>query len=488
MQDHHAALVSASSALAAAASALAASTSALATSAGTLAAASAALTGGILLAPSAERTAMIRASAASAHMALTAALAAVAAVTANTHGAFLTTGALERSLSRMCAVPAELEDWLRADGDPFASDDSSAAPPDRKEPPAGEKKAGPSVVIAPPRPMTKVVESAFSWAPGERERLSLLPIRHEDIWAMREKLLGLHWNANHVILLRDKKDWISRMSPPQRQFVSMQLAFFSRIDIDALEFIDGLCEEIGSAETGCLEARMFYCSQAEQECTHAESYSLQIMAVVDGAEQTALLNAARTMPIVGKIRDWVRRWFDTSIPIGERLVAFAGVEGVLFSASFCALQWLREKNILAGITLFNEYIARDEGIHADTTCLLVRKYLKIKPAEQLAHKIFLDLVENIIDPFVREALPVRLIGMNADLMMQYVRFQADCVMLNMGYAPIFRVDNPFSFMDKLALNDASKSNFFEKNRSADYQDPIKSGASALRMDTSFVDD
>jgi ribonucleoside-diphosphate reductase beta chain len=412
-------------------------------------------------------------------MALTAALAAVAAVTANAHGAFLTTGALERSLGGHPAVPTELEDWLRAEGDPFADDDA----PERKEPPIDSR-----VITTISKPMTRVVESAFNWVAGERERLSLLPIRHADIWAMREKLLGLHWNANHVILLRDKKDWVTRMSPPQRQFVSMQLAFFSRIDIDALEFIDGLCEEIGSPETGCLEARMFYCSQAEQECTHAESYSLQIMAVVDGAEQTALLNAARTMPIVGKIRDWVRRWFDTGIPIGERLVAFAGVEGVLFSASFCALQWLREKNILAGITLFNEYIARDEGIHADTTCLLIRKYLKIKPAEQLAHKIFLDLVENIIDPFVREALPVRLIGMNADLMVQYVRFQADCVMLNMGYAPIFRVDNPFSFMDKLALNDASKSNFFEKSRGTDYQECTKAGAGALRMDTSFVDD
>jgi len=324
-------------------------------------------------------------------------------------------------------------------------------------------------------------ESAFRWAPGESERLSLRPIRHHDIWEYRKKLSALHWDSEEVSTIKDKADW-KRMTSDQKHFVIMQLAFFSRIDIDVLSMIDGLLKEVD-----CMEAQQYYIAQAEQECTHADSYAIQIETLTEGAERDRILNAARTMPIIGQIRAWVVKWFDPQIPIGERLVAFAGIEGVLFQGSFCALQDLREKNLLPGIVKFNEFIFRDENIHTQQTALLIRKYLKVKPKQFLAHRIFRDLAENIIDPFVRESLPVRMIGMDALLMTQYVRFRVDKVLGYMEYAPLYRATNPFRFMDKLELNEVNKTNFFEGTPS-EYQNPIGRGASDLLIDDTPITD
>lgn len=322
---------------------------------------------------------------------------------------------------------------------------------------------------------------AFNWAPGETERIALRPIRHPDIWAFRKTMEALHWNAQEVDLTGDKKDWAERMNEDQRHFVKMQLAFFATIDIDVLKNLD---ENFGE-EVDCIEARMAYAAQKDQECVHAESYSLQVEAVMDGAERESVFNAARTMPVIARMRDWVLRWFDRSLSIGGRLVAFAAVEGVLFSASFAALQWLRELNLLSGVTNFNSFIVRDEGIHTRFTCLLVRHYLRARPSQGEAEAIFGGVV-SVIDDFVTESLPVRLIGMNASLMKQYVRFQADCVLLDMGYAPVHRVENPFKFMDKLTLNEVAKVNFFEA-RGTQYQNVSKPGAAKLALDDSAVE-
>ena len=321
----------------------------------------------------------------------------------------------------------------------------------------------------------------FNWAPGEEGRIALFPIQHPDIWAFRKKMEALHWNAQEVDLTRDKKDWTTRMSDEQRHFVKMQLAFFATIDIDVLSNIDSNFGE----EVNCLEARMAYAAQADQECVHAESYSLQIEALLEGAERKAVLNAARTMPIVARMRAWVMRWFDRALDVGERLVAFAAVEGVLFSASFSALQWLRELNLLPGITDFNSFIVRDEGIHTLFTCLLVRRYLATRPPQKRTEAIFGSVVE-VLDAFVTEALPVRLIGMNDELMRQYVRFQADCVLVDMGYAPMFLVKNPFNFMHKLSLNEVAKVNFFE-SRPTQYQNVSRPGQAKLAIDDTPVE-
>jgi ribonucleotide reductase beta subunit family protein with ferritin-like domain len=324
-------------------------------------------------------------------------------------------------------------------------------------------------------------ESAFNWAPGESDRLSLIPILHDPIWEFRKKIEACHWTAQEVDHSGDRKDWTTRMNADQRKFVRMQLAFFARVDLDVLKNINTNFGE----EVDCIEAHIAYAAQGDQEGVHAESYGLQIAAVMDGDERVQVLNAARTMPVIGHMRDWVLRWFDCSLPVGDRLVAFAAVEGVLFSASFCAIQWLRELNLLPGIAAANAFIARDEGNHTELAALLIRQYLRVKPSADRTAEIFRGVIA-ILDGFVAESLDVSLIGMNADLMRQYIRFQADCVLLAMGYDPMWRVDNPFPFMDKLTLNSSSKSNFFER-RPTEYQGITSEAQTMLMIDDTPVE-
>jgi len=322
---------------------------------------------------------------------------------------------------------------------------------------------------------------AFRWQPGESGRVSLRPIRHEDIWQFRKKIEGLHWTAQEVDLTRDKKDWDKAMNENERHFVRLQLAFFARVDIDVLANDD---DNFGE-EVDCLEARMFYAAKKDQECAHAESYALQIEAVMTGEEREETLNAIRTFPVIAQMREWALRWTDRGTPIGERLVAWAFIEGVQFQGPFCSLQWLRERNLLPGITEYNTFIARDEGIHTLFTCRLVLAYLAARPSQARVEEIFSGGMETV-DDLVTESLPARLIGMNAELMKEYVRYQADCVLIEMGYKPMYRVKNPFPFMDKLTLNEVAKTNFFERS-ATQYQNITKAGATKLALDSSPVE-
>jgi ribonucleotide reductase beta subunit family protein with ferritin-like domain len=348
----------------------------------------------------------------------------------------------------------------------------------------GRHRRGPGAYDA-DRPQKALAElprtPAFRWAPGEADRLSLLPIRHPDIWAFRKKIEALNWNAQEVDLTKDKLDWVTRMNDDERHYVKYQLAFFTRVDIDVLDNLDANFGE----EVDCLEAKMAYAAQKNQECVHAEAYNLQIEALMSGEEREEALNAVRTMPIIGRMRAWILTWFDRALPIGDRLVAFGVIEGVMFQGPFAGLQWLRERNLLPGVTEFNTFICRDEGIHTLLDCLIILVYLLARPSQERAEAIFASAIE-LIDYFVEEALPVRLIGMNVELMKQYVRFQADCVLRDMGYLPMYRVGNPFPFMDKLTLNEVAKTNFFEK-RATQYQSITKTGATRLIMDASPVE-
>ena len=318
----------------------------------------------------------------------------------------------------------------------------------------------------------------FNWRSDEDKRVSLFPIRYHDIWEIKEKLESLHWIAREVDISKDKVDWES-MSNEEKYFVKMQLSFFATIDIDVLRNID----ENFSREINCLEAEIVYSIQKAQECVHAESYSLQIDCLLDGEDKEKTQNAVLTMPIIGDIRKWVLKWFSKEKHIGERLVAFAAVEGVLFSASFSALQWLRELNRLPGVTAFNSFILRDEGIHTLFTCLLIKKYLINKPSIEKVNNIFTEVV-NILDLFITESLPVKLLGMNEGLMKQYVRYQTDCVLKDMNYPTLYKVSNPFMFMDKISLNEVSKTNFFE-HRSTEYQNITRSDQYMLDFDDKF---
>jgi ribonucleotide reductase beta subunit family protein with ferritin-like domain len=333
--------------------------------------------------------------------------------------------------------------------------------------------------LATPRP----AEAKFRWDPREVGRIAIMPILHEDIWQFRKTLEALHWTAQEVDLTRDAADW-ARLSQDERDFVSKQLAFFAGADLWVLRGI----EEFFSKEVDCLEAKMAYAAQADQECTHTEAYNLQIEAVMSGEERDRALNAAENMPAIAKMRDWAYGWMNDSVPTGNRLVAAAVFEGVLFSASFASFQWMRDRNVLPGITEYNALIARDEGIHTLHTGLYVRKYLIERPSIKDAQAIFESAIETL-DEFIEHSLPVRLIGMNLDLMKQYVRFQANCVYSELGYkGVIYRgAPNPFPTMDKLTLNGIAKTNFFER-RGSQYQNVVAPGASRLALDETPVED
>lgn len=322
---------------------------------------------------------------------------------------------------------------------------------------------------------------AFNWVEGEKLRKTLYPIKHPDIWEYRKTLEGLHWTAQEVNLEKDKTDW-DRMTPTQKLFVSGQLAFFASADIIVLS---NLVNNF-SKEVDCIEAEMVYAAQMDQECIHAEAYALQIEALIDGPEKERLLSAITTMSPVIMMHNWVETWMNAGIPVGERLAAFAAIEGVMFSASFCALQWLREKNLLPGVTTFNSFIARDEGIHTLYACMLINKYLAERPHKNRIKKIFDSLIA-VIDIFIDETIPEGLESMNAPLMKTYVRFQADAVLQDMNYPKLWRVENPFSFMDKLALNEVGKVNFFERIVTQ-YSGITTEGASKFSFDTSLPDD
>lgn len=324
---------------------------------------------------------------------------------------------------------------------------------------------------------TRETSQLFWWEPEEKERIALFPILHDDLWQYWTLINGLHWTAQKVDLSRDRWDWTAKMNENERRFIKYQLAFFVRIDIDVLDNIDKHFRE----ELECMEVQMFYSAQLHQECVHIESYALQAQAVLDRKELEDVFLAVRNLPVVFMLRSWVMQWFNPRLPIGERLVAFGVVEGVLFSASFASLQWLREKNLLPGITDFNSYIARDEGIHTLFTCLLIKKYLVKKPTPARVKMIFESAIQTV-NSFVDESLPVGLTGIDSPAMKTYVRFQADCVLNSMGYRSLYFVKNPFPFMDKLSLNGHTKVNFFEKHNTA-YQMPIHDDAGIFALDS-----
>jgi ribonucleotide reductase beta subunit family protein with ferritin-like domain len=338
-----------------------------------------------------------------------------------------------------------------------------AAPPSLHAPPSAEPAPGPA---RPP---------VFRWSLDEPERASLYPIRYKDIWEFRKKMERARWTIADVGLGRDRLQWERSLTPDERHTVGMQLAFFSQIDNLVLQNLTSLSEELD-----CLEARMAYAAQEDQECVHMESYNSQIEAVIaDASERKRMLEAARHLPIVGEMHAWVRAAFAKTVPLGRRMVAAAFTEGVLFCASFAIMQWLRERNVLPGIAEVNSYIARDENIHTELTCLLLKDYLLVPPPARKAQQIFTAAMD-VADRFVDQSLPRPLTGMNASLMRGYVRFQADAVLFLMGAGRLFREPNPFAFMDKQAQSRITKSNFFEE-RATQYQQPEDARSSALRL-------
>lgn len=311
-----------------------------------------------------------------------------------------------------------------------------------------------------------------------KDRFVILPINYPQIWEQYKKHEASFWTAEEIDLSGDMKDWES-LNDGERHFISHVLAFFAASD--------GIVNENLAvnfmSEVQLPEARCFYGFQIMMENIHSETYALLIDTYIkDPQEKNRLFHAIDTVPAVTKKAEWALRWIENGT-FAERLVAFAAVEGIFFSGSFCSIFWLKKRGLMPGLTFSNELISRDEGLHCEFACLLY-SMLQNKLSEEQVHGIISNAVE-IEKEFITEALPVALIGMNATLMQQYIEFVADRWLVALGYSKIYNAANPFDFMEMISLQ--GKTNFFEK-RVGDYQ---KSGvmnsseANAFSLDEDF---
>ncbi|MEJ6582503.1 MAG: ribonucleotide-diphosphate reductase subunit beta [Crocinitomicaceae bacterium] len=310
-----------------------------------------------------------------------------------------------------------------------------------------------------------------------KNRFVLFPIQHDDIWSFYKKAEASFWTAEEIDLQADLVDWESKLNDNERHFVKHVLAFFAASDGIVNE---NLAENFLS-EVQYTEAKFFYGFQIAIENIHSETYSLLIDTYIkDTKDKAYLFNAIDTMDCVRKKADWALRWIDEG-NFAERLVAFAAVEGIFFSGSFCSIFWLKKRGLMPGLAFSNELISRDEGLHCDFACLLYNNHVVNKLSKEKIKQIIVDAVE-IEKEFILDALPVRLIGMNSDLMAQYIEFVADRLLQELGNDKIYNVSNPFDFMEMISIQ--GKTNFFEK-RVAEYQ---KAGVLNNDADQTFSTD
>ncbi|KAK3746259.1 hypothetical protein QZH41_016522 [Actinostola sp. cb2023] len=302
-------------------------------------------------------------------------------------------------------------------------------------------------------------------------RFVVLPIKYPDIWRMYKKAEASFWTAEEVDLAKDKKDW-ETLTDDERYFISHVLAFFAASD----GIVNENLVECFSQEVQIPEARCFYGFQIAIENIHSEMYSLLIEGLVQDEDQKlCLFNAIQTLPCVMKKAHWALDWINPErANFAERIIAFAAIEGIFFSGSFAAIFWLRKRGLMPGLTFSNELISRDEGLHCDFACLMY-KHLINKPSEETIKMIIKDAVV-IEQEFLTEALPCRLIGMNSELMKQYIEFVADRLLIALECNKVYNVVNPFDFMENISLE--GKTNFFEK-RVGEYQ---KSGVMETKKD------
>lgn len=291
-------------------------------------------------------------------------------------------------------------------------------------------------------------------------RFVLFPIKHSDIWEMYKRHEASFWTAEEIDLSQDQKDW-ENLNDGERHFISHILAFFAASDGIVNENLAiNFLSEVQYAEAKC-----FYGFQIAMENIHSETYSLLIDSYIkDPKEKDYLLRAMETVPCVQKKAEWALKWINSE-NFTERIIAFAAVEGIFFSGSFCSIFWLKKRGLMPGLSFSNELISRDEGLHCEFACLLYTDHIVNKLPEARVMEIILDAVE-IEKEFITDALPVSLIGMNAELMKQYIEFVADFWLERLGCPKHFGSSNPFDFMELISL--PGKTNFFEK-RVGDYQ-------------------
>ena len=304
-------------------------------------------------------------------------------------------------------------------------------------------------------------------------RFVLFPIEHNDIWNYYKQQEACFWTAEEIDLGQDITDWENKLNDDEKYFVKNVLAFFAASDgiVNenlAMNFVN---------EVQYTEAKFFYGFQIMMENIHSETYSLLIDTYIkDKSEQNHLFNAVDTIPSVKKKADWVMKWINSESFV-ERLVAFAAVEGIFFSGSFCSIFWLKKRGLMPGLTFSNELISRDEGMHCDFACHLYMNHITNKLTDERIKEVICGALE-IEKEFILESLPVSLIGMNSKLMSQYLEFVTDRLLVSLGVSKVYNTANPFDFMENIAIQ--GKTNFFEK-RVAEYQ---KAGI----MTNSSIDD
>lgn len=310
-----------------------------------------------------------------------------------------------------------------------------------------------------------------------KDRFVLFPIKYHQIWQMYKQAEASFWTAEEIDLSSDLSDWNNRLSNDERHFVKHVLAFFAASDgIVNENLVLNFMREVQIPE-----ARCFYGFQVAIENIHAETYSLLIDTYIkDTTEKNYLFNAIETIPAIKAKADWALRWIDHAPSFAHRLIAFAAVEGIFFSGSFCSIFWLKKRGLMPGLTYSNELISRDEGLHRDFACLLYSMLQNPLPDGEL--QAIISEAVRAEQQFVTHALPVSLIGMNADAMSQYIAFVADHLLVALGQPKMYHVANPFDFMEMISLQ--GKTNFFEK-RVAEYQ---KAGVMANKAEQIFATD
>src|SRR6187431_3212436 len=294
-----------------------------------------------------------------------------------------------------------------------------------------------------------------------KNRFVIFPIKHHDIWEQYKMMEASFWTAEEIDLSQDLNDWNNKLNDDERYFIKHVLAFFAASD----GIVNENLAENFLHEVQYTEARFFYGFQIAVENIHSETYSLLIDTLVkDPKEKDKLFHAIDTMDCVKKKADWALRWISKG-NFQERLIAFAAVEGIFFSGSFCSIFWLKKRGLMPGLSFSNELISRDEGLHCDFACHLYTQHVVNKLPVERVLEIIKDAVE-IEKEFVTDALPVNLIGMNAQQMRQYIEFVADRLTNELIGQKVYNATNPFDFMEMISLR--GKTNFFEK-RVAEYQ-------------------
>ena len=287
------------------------------------------------------------------------------------------------------------------------------------------------------------------------ERYQLYPIQYHELYELYKKSRQSFWQPEEVILTKDVLEW-EQLDQDTKHFISHILSFFAGMDGIIMKNIDvNFSNELKDVP----EAKAFYAFQNGMEAIHNEMYGILLDTLIkDPSEKERFQNGIQTIESVQKKARWAERWLNQELPFEQRLVAMACVEGILFSGSFCALFWLKQKGIMQGLTFSNELISRDEGLHTVFAITLFHS-LKLQLDPSTLKSIVMEAVENEKE-FIVEALPCKLIGMNSDLMSQYIEYVADYIVTMLGYEKIYDSSNPFSFMNLISLD--GKTNFFER--------------------------